>query len=245
MADPTNQLRLLLTGPVLCAVLLSAMVADNRHYRTEEDYADYHRRAASAINRIPLSVGPWIGREEPLSKEELGLLQPNAYRCVSFTDTRPTSTGEAPPQVLLLVAQCRRAGLMEGHYPPVCYPSRGYAQVNGAGTNRQWTVGRQRIVGMEYFFERRAGGRVGRTCVYNFMVLPQQGIRPDMESVGASAEDYQQRYYGAAQFQLVFGGGLARATPEAREQRDAAFAELIGPCSGVIATLCDGVNTHE
>jgi hypothetical protein len=98
---------------------------------------------------------------------------------------------------------------------------------------------------MEYFFARHAQGRVGRSAVYNFMVLPEQGVRPDITSVNASAEDYQQRYYGAAQFQFVFGGGLAQATPEARRGRDEAFAELIGPCSGVIATLCDGVKSHE
>ena len=184
-----------------------------------------------------------------MSKEELALLRPNAYRCISFTDTRPAPSGDAARRVLMLITQCRRAGNMDGHYPPTCYPSRGYAQVDapsdGKGTLRTWHARNRTLTGCEYFFERRVQGRVGRTAVYNFMVLPEQGVRPDMESVNASAEDYQQRYYGAAQFQLVFGGNLAQATPEARQQRDEVFAELIGPCSNVITTLCDGVTTHE
>lgn len=250
MNDSSNQLRLLVTGPALCGLLLAGMTIDNRNYRTEVDYEDFHARAAAAIRRIPLSVGTWSGRDEPLSKDELALLRPNAYRCIAYTDTRlAENPDEASPRVLLRVTQCKRAGLMEGHYPPNAYLAQGFTQVGGRGNRRTWTVGRQRIEGTEYFFERqadsRADERAGRTCVYNFMVLPQQGVRPDIQSVSASAEDYQQRYYGAAQFQLVFGGRLARATPDAREERDRAFAELIGPCAGVIATLCDGVNSHE
>lgn len=249
MSESHGQLRLLITGPVLCGLMLAGMALDHRSDKTEADYADFHAKAAAAINGIPLTIGPWAGREEPLSKEELALLRPNAYRCIAFTDTRPAAAGEPTRRVLLLITQCRRAGNMDGHYPPTCYPSRGYAQVDapteGRGTTRTWQAGNRTLTGCEYFFERRLAGRVGRTAVYNFMVLPEQGVRPDMESVNASAEDYQQRYYGAAQFQLVFGGSLAQATPDARKQRDDAFAELIGPCSNVIATLCDGVNSHE
>ncbi|MGC4031236.1 MAG: exosortase-associated EpsI family protein [Tepidisphaeraceae bacterium] len=245
MSDSFAQLRLLLTGPALCGLLLAGMAVDNRSFKAEGDFAEFHRRAADAVDDIPLTLGPWVGRGRELKPEELKLLQPNAYRFIDFTDTRPEAVGDPSRRVLFLVAQVRRAGLMEGHYPPNCYPAQGYSMVNGTGDSRTWEIGGRTIVGMQYFFERRSGDRVGRSCVYNFMVLPGLGVRPDMESVNASAEDYQQRYYGAAQFQLVFGGSLARATTDAKRQRDAAFAELIGPCLGVIDTLCDGANSHE
>jgi hypothetical protein len=248
MSEPISQLRLLLTGPVLCGLMLAGIAIDHRADKSEADYEAFHLRAADAVGNIPLTIGAWAGREEPLSPEELRVLKPNAYRCIAFTDTRPVS-GQPARRVLFLLTQCRQAGNMEGHYPPNCYPSRGYAAVDGpgdgVGTERTWTAGNRTLTGVEYFFERRIQGRVNRTAVYNFMVLPEKGVRPDMESVNASAEDYQQRYYGAAQFQLVFGGPLALATPEARAERDAIFSELIGPCSNVITTLCDGVNSNE
>jgi hypothetical protein len=96
---------------------------------------------------------------------------------------------------------------------------------------------------MEYQFERRDGSRVSRTTVYNFMVLPGQGICRDMKAITASAEDYQQRYYGAAQFQVVFASALA--DPAATAARDAVFAELITPCRDVIAMLSDGALEYE
>lgn len=248
MSEPLSQLRLLLTGPVLCGLMLVGIAVDHRGDKTAVDYEAFHLRAANAVNGIPLTIGAWAGREEPLSDEELRVLKPNAYRCIAYTDTRPI-INEPSRRVLFLVTQCRQASNMEGHYPPNCYPSRGFAAVDGpeegAGNRRTWTAGNRTLTGVEYFFERRIQSRVNRTAVYNFMVLPEKGVRPDMESVNASAEDYQQRYYGAAQFQLVFGGDLAQATPQARAERDAIFEELIGPCSNVITTLCDGVNSNE
>ncbi len=61
----------------------------------------------------------------------------------------------------------------------------------------------------------------------------------DMKGVEKAAEDYQQRYYGAPQFQVVFHG-LASAD-QSRDERDAIFAALIGPNLNVIETLTSGV----
>ena len=56
--------------------------------------------------------------------------------------------------------------------------------------------------------------------------------------VEQAAEDYQQRYYGAAQFQMVFQTE-ASAEPS-REQRDEIFATLMGPNLKLIETLTSG-----
>ena len=251
MSDSTAQLRLLLTGPVVCALVLTGVMFDNRHYRSDADCENFHRRAKVAVEAIPLAIGPWVGRAETLRPDELDLLKPNAYRKIVFTDTRPEAVGDPSRQVRLLVDQCRWANNMSGHYPPVCYRAQGdepcdtpaNAPAARTGRDRWWTVDRVKLHGMEYFFSHRdpATGAESRTAVYDFMVLPQQGVRADMESVVASAEDYQQRYYGAAQFQLVFGGALADNTAVARTARDDVFDELMtGPCLGVVETLCDG-----
>lgn len=254
MNDSNGQLRLLVTGPAACALVLAGILIDNRRYHSDADYDAYHRRAKLAVEAIPTTVGPWVGTEKALSAEELALLQPNAYRYVTYHDTRPEAVGDPSRWVTLLVDQCRWANNMLGHYPPKCYPARGEKAcctedlpAGQTGRERVWKVNGVRIHGMEYFFERTdpLTRRPVRRAVYDFMALPQQGVRADMESVAGSAEDYQQRYYGAAQFQFVFGGDLAEATPQARAERDDAFTELIGKCSDAIKTLCDGKYDHE
>lgn len=240
MADSPSYLRSLILGPLLCTGVLVAMSFENRSYRTEADFEPYHTRANAAIDSIPYVIAPWMGQEEPLNAEERRLLKPNAYRCIKFSDTRAVALADPSRMVLLMVAQTRRANDMDGHFPPVCYPSRGYSLVGNEGTPRDWQVADKKIQGMEYQFERRVGTRLERTTVYNFMILPQQGIRRDMKAITASAEDYQQRYYGAAQFQVVFVLSLAEPSQAAREQRDQIFSELIAPCLGVIDTLSKG-----
>jgi hypothetical protein len=61
-----------------------------------------------------------------------------------------------------------------------------------------------------------------------------------MKALEEAAEDYQQRYYGAAQFQVVFSG-LASAD-RSRDERDEIFAALLGPNLKVIETLKSGAN---
>ena len=60
-----------------------------------------------------------------------------------------------------------------------------------------------------------------------------------MKGVEQAAEDYQQRYFGAAQFQVVFQSEGAAQRP--REERDEIFATLIGPNIHLIETLTSGV----
>ena len=84
-------------------------------------------------------------------------------------------------------------------------------------------------------------GRSSRTTVYNFLIVPGKGIVRDMKGVEQADEDYQQRYYGAAQFQVVFqqqqGQGSAEGT---RAERDAVFATLMAPNIQLIETLTSG-----
>lgn len=236
-AQHPSSLRMLLTGPFLATAMLVGMSFENRHYRSEDDFESFHARATVAINSIPVVIGHWMGQEGTLRPEELNLLKPNAYRCITYWDTRASALTDLSRTVNLLIAQCKRASYMENHWPPKCYPAMGYMLVGEK--QRQWDVSGTRIDGYEYQFERRDRGRIMRQTVYNFMVLPEKGICPDMKAISASAEDYQQRYYGAAQIQVVFAGTLADSV--ARNERDNIFTELITPCLGVIKTLSEGV----
>ena len=67
------------------------------------------------------------------------------------------------------------------------------------------------------------------------MVVPGRGIVRDIQGVEEAAEDYQQRYYGAAQFQVVFQSSSSEQMT--REQRDEVFTTLMQPAVPVIRQL--------
>ena len=55
-----------------------------------------------------------------------------------------------------------------------------------------------------------------------------------MDAVSSAAEDYQERYYGAAQVQMVFSATMSQ------EQRDQIFTEMVGARPDIIRTLMSG-----
>jgi hypothetical protein len=70
--------------------------------------------------------------------------------------------------------------------------------------------------------------------VYNFMIVPGVGIVRDMRGVEHAAEDYQERYFGAAQFQITMNADIPQY------DRDRIFAQLVGGNTKMIETLKSG-----
>lgn len=217
--------------------LLSAISLEHRRYRSEADFEPYHARVREAVAKLPVSIDPWAGERVPLTAPAQRLLQPNAEYCVRFRDASVAGLADPSRTALLLLVQCKRTSDMRGHWPPRCYPAQG--DVLERQIPHEWDVAGKKIKGIEYRFTRAVGALVLRTTVYNFIVLPEKGIVADMKDVEQSAEDYQQRYYGAAQFQLVFGGPLAE--PENGKTRDEIFSQLLSPTVPVIETLSSGL----
>ena len=118
MFEGPHQLRSIILGPSLCAVLLGAMSLQGRQLSKLPDPEPFHRRAAEAINSIPLVIPPWMGREgeaEALRPEERSLLKPNAYRCIAFVDTRAAALSDAT-QRRLRAASAKACGFGAGSY---------------------------------------------------------------------------------------------------------------------------------
>ena len=229
--------RSLLAGPVLCALVLAGMAADHSRYDTEQDFEPYHARVAAAVTKLPEQIGSWIGERQELPEPAINLLKPNATYCYKFTDTGVSSLEDRSRSVLLLLVQCKETRDMAGHWPPRCYVAQGDLQTDAR--SRDWIVQSAaedgtKIGGMEYQFTRMQNGQYYKTVVYNFIVLPKKGIVRDMKALYQSAEDYKQRYLGAAQFQMVFGGSLAENDEETRRERDEIFGQLMPPMIPVI-----------
>jgi hypothetical protein len=231
-----------LAAPIVGLGLMLGMVAQQRQYLREADFAPFHERAYRAIDSIPWLHGSWNSVEVPPSPEAQKLLKPNIILSRLYTDIssvgRRDANGNRLPerQASLLIVQCKRSNDMVGHYPPICYRAQGHEIERE--TARTWQVGPLTVHGMEYGFKITRNGQVSRTSVYNFMIVPGVGFARDMKGVEAAAEDYQQRYYGAAQVQVIFDAAVPQA------ERDQMFAELLAPASQAIELLKAGV-LHE
>jgi hypothetical protein len=231
----TRNISLAIAAPLLSFVMLVGMVAENRTYQKAEQFEPYHKVVKESIEAIPYGIDTWIGKDEPVPEAAMALLKQPVIVSRRYVDTSAQYIGRVDRSASLLFVQCKQSSDMVGHYPPNCYRTHGNEMVDAH--ERDWLVDDMKITGMEYRFERRVEGQKLYKTVYNFLLVPGIGIKRDMEGVKASAEDYQQRYYGAAQVQVVFnsidGPGLTT------EERDEIFRTLISKTLPAVKAVLD------
>jgi hypothetical protein len=247
MTTRAQKISLMLFSPVLSIGLLMGLARENRTYLRPDDpvFAEYHAKAKAAIESLPFDVGSFHGIDKPedIPKEATTLLKPNKILNRRYNDVSVEGLGQS---ATLLIVQCKQSGDMLGHYPPNCYPSSGHEMT--FRQERDWAIPQAggenfTIPGIEYRFTKTRNGHVERTTVYNFLIVPGSGIARDMNGVQSAAEDYQQRYYGAAQFQLVFstiGGSELEQT-----EHDQIFTTLMQPAVPVIKQLLSTPTAHK
>jgi hypothetical protein len=222
----------ILISPLISLGLLGAILTEQRTHIKPEDVEPYHARAREAVDNLPwhLSVPGafWVGQDVPVQEAAITLLRPNVIlnrRYIDTVDRRRSAS--------LLIVQCRDSRDMLGHYPPVCYPAHGQTLENQA-TIRQFMVDGMEVPATEYMFVTTVNEHPVRTTVFNFLIVPGQGIVPDMNGVRRAAGDYQQRYFGAAQLQVLVSGEIPA------EERDRVFTEIVTATAPVIRTLKSG-----
>jgi hypothetical protein len=225
--------------PAVSILMLIGMIAEASTRITPADAEPHQARCRTAIENFPMVVsGPsgnsWSGQDEEVPDSAVALLQPNKILSRQYTQE-----GGEGIRVFLLIVDCSDANDLQGHYPPRCYPAQGQTLLSSKP--RTWHLAGMEVPGMEYEFANTQ--LASNTVVYNFFVTPRVpgslvshpelngAICPDIQSVYTSGEDYQRRYFGAAEFQLVF------ETPMSSEQRDQAFVDLLAPNLNVIRTL--------
>lgn len=224
-----KHLAVMLLSPLLSVALLAGVMTQSSRHVKPGDVEPFHQRAKAAIESYPYIVGTWAGQDEVVPEAAVKLLRPNAILSRSYRDSSVRGNGG---NVQLLIDQCKDSRDMLGHYPPVCYPANGSIMI--AETPRDWHVGDLTIHGMEYEFSDRMKDQTYQRVVYNFLIIPGRGIARDMSAVSSAAEDYQERYYGAAQFQMVMSATVPRA------ERDRIFAMMVGARPDIIKTLMSG-----
>jgi hypothetical protein len=239
---------IILVPPLISLGLVAGIVAEQRTHLKPEDVEPYHLRAAEAVESVPYRIGMWwIGRDEVIIKEAVTLLRPNSIINRRYVDTEP---GNGNRTASLLIVQTKDSRDMLGHYPPVCYPAHGQTSVGQE--SMPLTISRPasasasafggpaaeetdlQINGIEYIFSHTINDQTYRTAVYNFLIVPGTGTVPDMRSVKQAAKNYQKRFYGAAQFQVLVSGDMPQ------DQRRAVFEEFVGANLSIIETLMSG-----
>lgn len=262
MSSRVRKFSFLLISPMLSAALLAGIIAENRRYLQPEDFEPYHVLAKAAIESLPKTAGDFVATDnDEVPREAQILLKPNKILSRRYKDSSVAALLR-PRSADLLIVQCKLASDMVGHFPPICYPSHGWENTSDQspaaaaqsasgfipwlqslvgsdkstrGLPRDWIVADQRIPGMEYQFRQTKDGQTQITTVYNFIVVPGRGIVRDIKGVEQAAEDYQQRYYGAAQFQVVFQS--SSTDQMTRQERDEIFNTLMEPAVPVIRQL--------
>src|SRR3954464_15817082 len=192
-----RQLAFVIAPPLMSVALLAGIVAEQSTHLKPRDVEPYHARAKAAVDSVPYIIGNWTGKDNQVPLAAQRLLKPNAILSRTYLDN-PTGGEYQPRMASLLIVQCRDSRDMVGHYPPICYRAQGMMLDEKFSRDRDWNVNGAKIPGHEYQFTEVWQGQTNHTVVYNFLIVPGRGIVRDMKGVEEAAEDYQQRYYGAA-----------------------------------------------
>lgn len=211
----------ILAAPALCLGLLGGIAVQDSTHLKPADVEPYHARAKAEIEGWPRTIpdGNWTTVADvklPDSAEQL--LHPNCVIQRRYSSGSLQVNGQ-PVQASLLIVQCTDSRDMAGHFPPICYPASGCRQLSQSPF--RINVNGTPVPGFEYEFLRQILPTY-RQAVYDFFIVPGKGFKTDMDDVRSAAKNYQARYYGAAQFQVVMDADYPQ---DIREQ---AFRMIIG-----------------
>ena len=113
--------RLWRAAPLILALLLLLAINVRGYFRPVPHGARKYRAHVMAIAAsLPHHFGNWHGRDVPLPRSAVSLLQPTVDFCREFTNNR---TGQA---ATLMIIDCSDTRNLTGHYPPNCYPGNGW-----------------------------------------------------------------------------------------------------------------------
>jgi len=210
----------------LTSLLLLGIAAERSMQPRPADAEGYHTAVAAEIDAVPYRIGQWVGVDVEQPPAAVKLL--NANRILS----RRYRIVDHPGVVDLLIVHCRDARDLQGHYPPTCYPAHGWTAVSSEP--KIYMAGPRAIPAVEYFFTQTLPERSAAIRIAGVLARPDGQYPRDMKGVSEMARDYQRRFYGAAQLQVLIHGDLSQ------EQRDAIANEFLTACGGVLDAIAQG-----
>lgn len=204
-------------GPIIAtAALLIFIGGFARLSIATQGVEEFRQRARSAIDALPLAVGPWTATKRPIDARARDLLQPNAESTLLYQNQR------TQVNAYYSVVQVKDSRHMTGHAPSNCYRGNGFELE--PPQRRTVRVGEFELTSAVYKMRRSLPeGREQRWTVYNFFIFPDGAFGSTLLELDRAAEDYRRLAYGVAQVQvLTFDPRLTD------RERDDIFATLVG-----------------
>src|SRR6185503_4134420 len=197
--------RLLILSPWLTLAVLAGM-AYWLPARAEFDAQAESRKAevAAALQRVPLFIGDWVGKGwDEIPREAQQLLRPNAIMGRTYSRL-------GGPSLNILVVHCGDARDMIGHYPPVCYPSAGWLDVEPEpGADTTVRAGSIELPVRAYRFRRiREHGQEDVIRILNAFILPDGSMTRDIDDINRQSERLAVSVQGVAQVQIMVAAAM-------------------------------------
>ncbi len=187
----------------------------------------YRARVMAIAASLPHTSGNWHGKDVPLPRSAVSMLQPTVDYCRQFSNKR---TGQS---ATLMIIDCSDTRNLTGHYPPNCYPGNGW--ILEKSMRRTWKMAGYSIPGMEYKFRRGSFDTQTEIYVDDFFVMPDgRFLRTEQEFI-RHAGTFNDRFFGAAQVELTLPGTMLPT------DRMKVFYQLIGPNWKLIDAILHGV----
>jgi exosortase len=183
----------------------------------------YNRLVKDAVDRAPIRIGSWSGRDVPLD-DATNELKPNLAIRREYFDNQ---TGRRATLLLVQVSDARR---LAPHSAPVCYDYSGWELTSRAPHN--WSAADLVMSGMEYEFYRGGLEQSIAVAVADFLLLPDGRIARDNQPVLEWARQSTKRFYGAAHLQVVCDAAI----PE--QDREQIVRELLTGYAPLIRAIC-------
>ncbi len=222
-----NFLKLWLPILVTACILVGVELRSVSLRSQPEEATAYLAACRESATSIPYSLpSGWIGQDTEVPTIVDDILRPNVL--VSRAYDNLAGTGRAG----LLLVQTADVQRLLGHYPPACYPGRGWNNLGGEPAD--WTIGDLDINGTIYRMVPPGGDMDQPIYIYNFILRPDGETGRDMDAVWTSGRSGRSRYFGAGQVQVLFYGNM---TADARE---AVFASIVQACEPAITQILDG-----
>ena len=213
-----------LSGAVLLAVLVVSVVTRP----PVRDTSAYFALVADRVRGVPYTVDAWVGQDAEVVAAARELLKPNAIL------QRRYSRLDDGMWFDVIVVHCGDVRDMQGHYPPVCYPSAGW-QID-AGTPVVAGIGAHGVPATEYVVTWPHDRGVQPVRIVNFFALPSDGAQyaRDMGALEQAAHARATAELGVLQIQVL--------TPVAMDSqvRDALMPDVWGVLEPVVRAVVGG-----
>lgn len=177
-------------------------------FKNDQSILSHRARIAEKMDSFPYQLSDWMGTDVPIPTAAIDILNPNSL--VSRRYTRLNSNDN----VVMALIHCSDTRDMQGHYPPVCYPARGWNLEEGDIENIPMVLGDTDVVMRLYRFKRfDRTGLEQKQIVLSMFLLPDGLMTTDMEDLKEiSSRGRNPSSSGVAQLQMVFNATLDQKT---------------------------------